>query len=631
MCLDASAQCTATATSNSPINAGGYLQLSATGGTDYSWTGPNGFSSTEQNPAISSANPFYAGVYTVTATGGGCTATATTTVNMVMPNVLNGTYTINQNAPATTTNFTSFNGAAFALNTAGITGPITINVVAGSGPYNQHQLWLTNMPGSNLANTVTINGNGQTINLCGVITSRDIIRLDGTDNININGLVLNSTCNYGWGIHLRGNISNVTLANNTINLWDVTSTWVGHQQGIVATNSDVNPQAAGGVIAGLSITGNTISNGYYGIRLQGVSAQVMGTGILVSSNTVSNAVGAGIDLRNISDPTITGNLVHMRTGAGFASLNSTGIVLAGVEDGLTITSNKVANAGSQGLFLQSVNQNTSTPGLVANNMLAGGFQNPNLVHAVQLNSASYLNIYHNSTLADNGAAGSGMYLSNQYSRFINLRNNSFAYTGPGPGYAMQANNGNVNFLTLNNNNYYTNGAKFVRYAGADRATLTELQNAPGVAGHDMQSMAADPFYLSTTDLHLQAGSPLIGQGAPILGVFGDFDGQARTSPTDIGADEYTAPLRARAARVLAKAYPNPFSSAITLNLNSEEAADVQLVLTDLMGRVITTQNQGVEAGASSLKVSVEQSLPQGVYLLQVTQGEATSTFRVVKQ
>ena len=58
---------------------------------------------------------------------------------------------------------------------------------------------------------------------------------------------------------------------------------------------------------------------------------------------------------------------------------------------------------------------------------------------------------------------------------------------------------------------------------------------------------------------------------------------------------------------------------------------MQLVLTDLMGRVITTQNQGVEAGASSLKVSVEQSLPQGVYLLQVTQGEATSTFRVVKQ
>jgi len=46
----------------------------------YSWTGPNGFTSTSQNPPIVNAQQNNAGVYTVTGTSNGCTGTATTTV-----------------------------------------------------------------------------------------------------------------------------------------------------------------------------------------------------------------------------------------------------------------------------------------------------------------------------------------------------------------------------------------------------------------------------------------------------------------------------------------------------------------------------------------------------------------------
>ncbi len=72
-----------TASSNSPVDEGSAIDLasSAVGGTNYSWTGPNGFTSTTQNPNIASATATMAGTYTVTVLSSGtCTATATTLV-----------------------------------------------------------------------------------------------------------------------------------------------------------------------------------------------------------------------------------------------------------------------------------------------------------------------------------------------------------------------------------------------------------------------------------------------------------------------------------------------------------------------------------------------------------------------
>ena len=71
----------AIASSNSPICAGTSLNLSSDGGVSYTWTGANSFSSTLQNPSISSATTLASGTYQVTVTNSnGCTATATTSV-----------------------------------------------------------------------------------------------------------------------------------------------------------------------------------------------------------------------------------------------------------------------------------------------------------------------------------------------------------------------------------------------------------------------------------------------------------------------------------------------------------------------------------------------------------------------
>jgi gliding motility-associated-like protein len=79
---------TATATNTGAYCAGATIQLNASGSGTYSWSGPNGFTSTLQNPTIPNSTTANAGVYTLTVSALGCTATATTTVVVnAVPNV----------------------------------------------------------------------------------------------------------------------------------------------------------------------------------------------------------------------------------------------------------------------------------------------------------------------------------------------------------------------------------------------------------------------------------------------------------------------------------------------------------------------------------------------------------------
>ncbi|MER0442251.1 3-coathanger stack domain-containing protein [Emticicia sp. W12TSBA100-4] len=68
------------ATNNGPYLTGQTIQLTATGGSTYTWTGPNAFSSTLNPASIANATLAMAGIYTVTVTQNSCTATATTSV-----------------------------------------------------------------------------------------------------------------------------------------------------------------------------------------------------------------------------------------------------------------------------------------------------------------------------------------------------------------------------------------------------------------------------------------------------------------------------------------------------------------------------------------------------------------------
>jgi Ig-like domain CHU_C associated len=69
---------------NTPISEYQTLELNATSSTlaSYTWTGPNSFTSTQQNPYIQDLTSIATGTYTVVATEGTCTANATIAVSV---------------------------------------------------------------------------------------------------------------------------------------------------------------------------------------------------------------------------------------------------------------------------------------------------------------------------------------------------------------------------------------------------------------------------------------------------------------------------------------------------------------------------------------------------------------------
>jgi hypothetical protein len=91
---------TPTANNNGPLCPGQNLQLTATGmpGATFSWVGPKGFSSTQQNPVILNVNDSNAGIYSVTAstTACGTSSAANTTLSV---NALPAAPNVGNNSP----------------------------------------------------------------------------------------------------------------------------------------------------------------------------------------------------------------------------------------------------------------------------------------------------------------------------------------------------------------------------------------------------------------------------------------------------------------------------------------------------------------------------------------------------
>jgi gliding motility-associated-like protein len=112
------------ASNTGPYCPASAIQLNASGGTSYSWTGPAGFNSNLQNPVINNSTLANSGNYQVTVTdANGCTATATTSVTV------NATLAIvaSANTPLCAGDQLNLNGPAFAGATYSWSGPNGFN------------------------------------------------------------------------------------------------------------------------------------------------------------------------------------------------------------------------------------------------------------------------------------------------------------------------------------------------------------------------------------------------------------------------------------------------------------------------------------------------------------------------
>ena len=114
------------ATSNSPVCVGETLQLNAATviGATYSWTGPNFFTSNQQNPTVTNVQHVNAGVYSLTITVGGQTSDPTSTEIFVLDPP---TATISGSA-----SICEGDSTLITVNVTGV-GPYRIAISTGSG------------------------------------------------------------------------------------------------------------------------------------------------------------------------------------------------------------------------------------------------------------------------------------------------------------------------------------------------------------------------------------------------------------------------------------------------------------------------------------------------------------------
>lgn len=115
------------ASNNGPICVGQTLQLSAStiSGASYSWSGPNLFTSIQQNPSIPSATAAASGTYNVTATANSCPSSAGTT-NAVVSAAPSSTIT----APSSVCSNSAGHGAS--VPDAGLGATYTWSIVNGT-------------------------------------------------------------------------------------------------------------------------------------------------------------------------------------------------------------------------------------------------------------------------------------------------------------------------------------------------------------------------------------------------------------------------------------------------------------------------------------------------------------------
>ncbi|MFT5725723.1 MAG: hypothetical protein ACI9JN_002850, partial [Bacteroidia bacterium] len=237
---------------------------------------------------------------------------------------LDGTYTINSASATSGTNFKTFAALTSALSSNGVKGAVTVNVVKGSGPYAE-KVTLPPASGASATNTITINGNGETVTNT---ASSSVFDFNGADYYTISDVKM-IAAGTGTGtrvIHLwkGANYNTVKGCDLVISKYTGTNRSTGY---VVMSNSATGNSAA---LHGShnTIENNKMSNGgasssvgpYYGCVDYRSSSYAGTTGNNVfKGNDMSNIYYYWFYMYYANGFTIDNNKLHDdRSNAGYA-------------------------------------------------------------------------------------------------------------------------------------------------------------------------------------------------------------------------------------------------------------------------------------------------------------------------
>ncbi len=552
---------------NSPVSFG--LTGNSVGLTQtYQWQSSSTLGGTYTNVGVVLNNPDTSMAatttqyYRVALTCGTSTTYSTPVLLTVSQRMPAGTYTINSTnatnytgtAPA---NFKSFNDAKNALQ-CGVAGAIVFNVQAGlTGVYNE-QLILDSIPGTSSTNTVTFNGNGNTIRFSSDNTDeRAVILLRGADHIRFDSLVIDATGanTYGWGVQLLNNADSNIVHNCVINT-STTSTSTNYA-GIVVSASENGATTTGATLCdGNKFNNNTINGGYYGLTLVGSTTTAPAIqNNQITNNTFRNFYTYGIYLNGTFNTLVQGNDLSRATRTSTTTFY--GIYATGLSTKLLVDKNRIHNPfdGNQtstsdfyGIYFTGVDALSGVENIVSNNAIYNVTGNGD-EHGIYNAGSDNALYYHNTISLDNAASthtasfsSRGLYQTTEASG-IQYKNNivSIARGGAGDRHAIYMASSTTGYQSTNNNFYVSGPANvtFIGYDGTDRKTLADWQTA---TGKDANSRSVNPMYTSAATGDLRPRNPNVDNIGTPVGITTDILNAARSATTpDAGAWEFAIP------------------------------------------------------------------------------------------
>ncbi|MFY8138494.1 MAG: proprotein convertase P-domain-containing protein, partial [Flavobacteriales bacterium] len=395
---------TASASSNGPICAGQTLNLTGTTdiGTSFVWTGPNGFSSANQNPSISSSTVAATGTYSFVATTNGCSS-STANVSVVVnaspaavvvtpanPGVCAGSsQVLTASGGVTSTSITvssgsvnqaipdnSFTGITNTLAVSGV--PVGATVTGIAVTFNITHTFpgdiLMNLraPNNNIINLINANADGGDNFTNTVISSAGLVQLTTSASpytgtfaaTAVNGISaatgqtsnvtvwtsLYGTPNGNYVLSLR---DNANLDTGTLNNWSVTVFYSEPVSYVWSPSTDLSGTT------GASVTTTTTSNQTYTATVTNaagcsnagstnITINTRPTGSINGTATICASSPTNLTLTVTGTGTISGTL---STGQSFSGTAPTIIVSVSPSSSTTYTiatlsdANCSANAG----------------------------------------------------------------------------------------------------------------------------------------------------------------------------------------------------------------------------------------------------------------------------------------------
>ncbi len=467
---------------------------------------------------------------------------------------VSGIYTLNNNIPASATNFDSFSQLAFALNTCGVSGPTIVNVDPLSGPYTD-QFLVTQIAGASSTNTIIINGNGATLDYTSTNTAlRATVILDGADWLTIDSLNITAsatlTSEYGFGVTLTNNANHNTIkrCNITVDASSTSTNFAGLN--ISGSKSSATLQGASGSFN--TIENNVITGGYYGVTSVGIGSDSTNFNV-IKNNIIKDYYYYGmynyyndhfvVEGNDISRPNRTNNsATYFMYNYG---VKSGRIVGNRLHDPFPLS--LTTTSAAYGIYLAQIDGSNSDPSVIANNIIYN-MKSDGTMYGIYPSTMTNTKLINNTVVFDNsfnsGITGitRAFYVIGTLSGCDISNNVVYMNRMAGGTSTVMYFSATLSSTVIDNNAYYApNGgtSEFGYFGGVSVNNFAGWQAATGA---EMNSAFTNPYFINLANADFTPQSAVLDASGKNYGALNtvDINGAPRGIKPDLGAIEFTA-------------------------------------------------------------------------------------------